>query len=209
MMAKTPVAPLERADLQQIAYMIEKETRVLDVGSGDGSLLYYLKHAKNIDGRGIEIQQNKVAAALSKGVAVIQGDAEQELPEYPEKSFDYVVLSRTLPATHNPVKMIKQMLRIGKRGILSMPNFGYWRVRMHLLVKGTMPITTALEQNWYDTDNIHLCTIRDFLKLAKKLNIKIEKSYAITNNKVTSFVGDSFLANLLAEEVIFMFKHNE
>jgi methionine biosynthesis protein MetW len=208
-MKNTPIAPLERADLQQIAFMIDKETRVLDVGSGDGGLLYYLKHAKHIDGRGIELNPLKVGDALAKGVAVIQGDAEQELPEYPDKSFDYVVLSRTLPATRQPIKMIKQMLRIGKRSILSMPNFGYWRVRTHLLLQGTMPVTTALEQNWYDTDNIHLCTIKDFLALAKKLNITIEKSYAITNNKVTSFVGDSFLANLLAEEVIFMFKNND
>ena len=201
---KLEISALERADLRQIANMIECGTRVLDVGSGDGILLSALKNDKNVDGRGIEINAKGVEVSLSKGLAVVHGDAEQELPEYPDKSFDYVILSRTLPATRNPVQMLKQMLRIGKKGILSMPNFGYWRVRSHLLCYGTMPVTKSLDKNWYDTDNIHLCTLKDFITLASKMDIKIEISYSITNNILLPFHTYSFLNNLLSEEIVFV-----
>ena len=198
--------PLERADLRQIATLIEAGTRVLDVGSGDGNLLSFLKNEKNVDGRGIEIKQNRVNASLTKGLAVIQGDAEEELPEYPDKSFDYVLLSRTLPTTRHPVEMLRQILRIGKRGIVSVPNFGYWRVRLHLLFRGTMPVTKSLDDAWYDTENIHLCTIRDFVRLAHDMNIIIEKSYSITGEKVSPFDPDDCYPNLLAEDAVFMIR---
>ncbi|MEM6603768.1 MAG: methionine biosynthesis protein MetW [Pseudomonadota bacterium] len=195
---------LERADLRQIAKLIHPSSRVLDVGSGDGSLLYSLKTQKNVDGRGIEVRQNLVNASLARGLAVIQGDAEEELPEYPDKSFDYVVLTRTLPAARHPLELLRQILRIGKRVIISIPNFGYWKVRLHLLFHGTMPITQSLESSWYETENIHLCTIKDFRKLAKNINIFIESSFAIADNKVLSFSGDDFRTNLFSEEAIFV-----
>jgi len=202
-------AILDRADLRQIARIIEPESRVLDVGSGDGRLLAYLKEQKGVDGRGIELRQNRVNVSLGKGLAVIQGDAEEELPEYPSNSFDYVVLSRTLPAAKNPKEMLRQMLRIGRRGVLSMANFGYWRVRMHLLFRGTMPVTKSLDNPWYDTENIHLCTMRDFMKLAKEMDIIVEKCVAITNNKVLRCDEDDFYTNFFAEEVVFVIKKKD
>jgi methionine biosynthesis protein MetW len=147
-----------------------------------------------------------VSECLAKGLSVIQGNAEDELCEYPDNSFDYVVLSRTLPATHNPVDMIRQILRIGRCGIISMPNFGYWRVRLHLLFRGTMPITTSLDAPWYDTENIHLCTIKDFHQLTQKMNITIEQCYAITGNDIRVFKPNSRYINMMAEEAVFMIR---
>lgn len=197
---------LQRTDLKIISSIIEASSRVLDIGSGDGSLLAYLKEEKNVDGRGIEIKQSRVNAALSKGLAVIQGDAEEELSQYPDKSFDYVIITRTLPAARNPVAVLRHILRIGERAIISMPNFGYWKVRMHLLFKGTMPVTKTLDNTWYDTENIHLCTLKDFVSLVRKMSIVIERSYSITNEKVLPFDADDYLANIFAEDMVFILR---
>ncbi|MFT6072320.1 MAG: methionine biosynthesis protein MetW [Dasania sp.] len=201
-----PVNNTMRTDLQEIARLIKPQSRVLDIGAGDGTLLAYLKQKKDIKGRGIERKQSRVSECLAKGLSVIQGNAEDELCEYPDNSFDYVVLSRTLPATHNPVDMIRQILRIGRCGIISMPNFGYWRVRLHLLFRGTMPITTSLDAPWYDTENIHLCTIKDFHQLTQKMNITIEQCYAITGNDIRVFKPNSRYINMMAEEAVFMIR---
>lgn len=195
-----------RPDLMEIARLIEPQSRVLDVGSGDGALLDYLKKEKNIQGRGIELKQNRVNSCLAKGLAVIQGNAEEELSEYPSQSFDYVVLSRTLPATQNPVQMIREILRIGKCGILSLPNFGYWRVRLHLLLKGTMPVTRSLDNPWYETENIHLCTVKDFYKLTQEMGIIIERCYGITGNDIHVYAPNSPYMNMMAEEAVFMIR---
>lgn len=195
-----------RPDLLEIARLIEPRTKVLDVGSGDGTLLDYLKREKNVAGRGIELKQSKVNICLAKGLSVIQGNAEEELCEYPSNSFDYVVLSRTLPATQNPVQMIREILRIGKWGILSMANFGYWRVRVHLLLKGTMPVTKGLDNPWYATENIHLCTVKDFYELMQSMNIVIEKCYGIVGDDIKIFAPNSPYMNIMAEEAVFMIR---
>ncbi len=195
-----------RPDLMEIAKLIEPQAKVLDVGSGDGALLDYLKREKNVQGRGIELKQNRVNSCLAKGLSVIQGNAEEELCEYPTHSFDYVVLSRTLPATQNPVKMIREILRVGKCGILSMPNFGYWRVRLHLLFKGTMPVTRGLDNPWYETENIHLCTVKDFYQLTQEMKITIERCYGITGSDIHVFAPNSPYMNIMAEEAVFMIR---
>jgi methionine biosynthesis protein MetW len=200
---------LLRPDLIEIARLIKPHSRVLDIGAGDGTLLEHLKQEKNIIGRGIERKQSRVSECLEKGLSVIQGDAEEELPEYPTNSFDYVVLSRTLPATQDPVKMIKEILRIGRLGIISMPNFGYWRVRLHLLFKGTMPVTKSLDAPWFETENIHLCTIKDFFDLSKQMNIKIKECYGITGYDIKFFKPNSRYMNIIAEEAVFMIAGSE
>ena len=166
-----------------IANNIENETRVLDVGCGDGVLIEYLKDKKNIDVRGLEISKDKVQKCISKGLTVIEGNAEIDLKQFPENSFDYVVLSQTLQAFINPELVINELLRVGKRAIVTIPNFGFWKVRLHLLIKGTMPITQALPDEWYNTPNLHMCTIKDFVKFSDKMNFKIFKSIALNEKK--------------------------
>lgn len=168
-----------RRDLLLIAEMVAPQSRLLDVGCGDGSLLEYLAHEKQVDGRGIEIRQSGVNACVARGLSVIQGDADSDLPDYPDAAFDYVVLSLTLQATRNPRKVLHEMLRIGRRAIVSFPNFAYWRVRLQLLLDGRMPMTAALDDPWYETQNIHLCTIRDFDELCARDGIVVEQRIAV------------------------------
>src|SRR5829696_5758319 len=151
-----------RRDLRLIADMIEPGTRVLDIGCGDGALLAYLAREKSVDARGIELSQSGVNACVRHGLSVIQGDADSDLDAFPNDAFDVVVLSRTLQATRQPRHVLEALLRIGKRAIVSFPNFGFWRVRLSLMFRGRMPVTELLNSPWYDTPNIHLCTIRDF-----------------------------------------------
>jgi len=198
-----------RPDLTEIARLIKPQSRVLDIGAGDGTLLAYLQNSKKIHGRGIERKQERVNQCLAKGLSVIQGDAEEELFAFPSQSFDYVVLSRTLPATQNPVKMIQEILRIGRCGIISMPNFGYWRVRLHLLLKGTMPMTKNLEVSWHETENIHLCTVKDFYQLMQKMAISIDQCYGITDQDIKIFKPNSPYMNIMAEEAVFLIKGND
>lgn len=168
-----------RRDLLLIAEMVAPQSRLLDVGCGDGSLLEYLAREKQVDGRGIEIRQSGVNACVARGLSVIQGDADSDLPDYPDAAFDYVVLSLTLQATRNPRKVLHEMLRIGRRAIVSFPNFAYWRVRLQLLLGGRMPMTAALDDPWYETQNIHLCTIRDFDELCARDGIVVEQRIAV------------------------------
>ncbi|WP_297322500.1 methionine biosynthesis protein MetW [uncultured Bartonella sp.] len=168
-----------RTDFQVIANFIKPGSRVLDVGCGDGSLLYLLQTSRNVDGRGVELSQQGVDQCLLKGLSVIQGDADSDLVYYPDSGFDYVVLSQTLQATRNPKAVLEQLLRIGERAVVSIPNFGYWRARAHLLFLGRMPVTKELPYSWYDTPNIHFCTIDDFIDLVKEVGAKIEEAVVL------------------------------
>ena len=188
-----------------IADLIEKDRRVLDVGCGDGTLMKFLKDNKNIDCRGMEISKNKIQKCIEKGLTVIEGNAEKDLIQFPNKSFDYAVLSQTLQAFLNPELVINELLRVGKKAIVTIPNFGYWKVRLHLLTKGTMPITKTLPDEWYNTTNLHMCTIKDFVYFAKSRNFKIFKSLALNNQNVT-LINDTNLGfkNLIADLGIFL-----
>ena len=174
-----------KPEFKVISDLIEKETHVLDVGCGDGILMEYLIEEKNVNIRGIEISKTKVQNCIAKGLTIIEGNAEKDLKQFPNKSFDYVVLSQTLQAFLNPEKVINELLRIGKQAIVTIPNFGYWKIRLHLLFKGTMPVTRTLPDEWYNTPNIHLCTIKDFVSFSKAKNFRLSKSIALRNNKPT------------------------
>ena len=175
-----------KQEFKIISDLIEKNTRVLDVGCGDGILMEYLKYNKEIDIRGIEISKDNVQKCLSKGLTVIEGDAEKDLLQFPDSSFDFVILSQTLQAFLNPEIVIKELLRVGKKAIVTIPNFGFWKVRLHLLIKGTMPITKNLPDEWYSTPNLHMCTIKDFYNFCENRKIKLDKSLALHNEKISS-----------------------
>src|SRR5436853_3151211 len=176
-----PAAPADRLrrDLRLIADMIEPESRVLDIGCGDGALLAYLAREKGVDARGMELSQAGVNACVRHGLSVIQGDADRDLDAFPDGAFDIVVLSQTLQATRQPRHVLEALLRIGKRAIVSFPNFGYWRVRLSLFWRGRMPVTDLLSHTWYDTPNIHFCTIRDFVALCDETGARIEDSLTL------------------------------
>ena len=194
-----------KQEFKIIANNIENNTRVLDVGCGDGVLIEYLKQEKNIDVRGLEISKDKVQTCISKGLTVIEGNAEIDLKQFPNNSFDYVVLSQTLQAFLNPEIVINELLRVGKRAIVTIPNFGFWKVRLHLLFKGTMPVTKTLPDEWYNTPNLHMCTIKDFVKFSKTMNFKIFKSIALNNTNTTKIdKSNLFFKNLFSELGIFL-----
>jgi methionine biosynthesis protein MetW len=196
-----------RPDLAAIAEMIPRGARVLDVGCGDGALLEHLASTKNVDGRGLELSQQNVNAAVARGLSVIQGDADTDLGEYPSQGFDVVILSQTIQATRNPKSVLGQLLRIGARTAVSLPNFGHWRVRLGLLAHGRMPQTETLAYDWYDTPNIHLCTIADFVALANTCGASIERAFALTRQGSTrSMAPQSWVPNLLAEGAIFLLR---
>ena len=194
-----------KQEFKIISNFIEKNTRVLDVGCGDGTLMEFLKDNKEIDIRGIEISKNNSQKCVSKGLTVIEGDAEKDLTQFPDSSFDFVILSQTLQAFLNPETVINELLRIGKKAIVTLPNFGFWKVRLHLLTKGTMPITKNLPDEWYNTPNLHMCTIKDFYNFCYTRNIKLDKSLALHNEK-TSVINETNLniKNLSAELGIFL-----
>jgi len=195
-----------RIDLQLIADMIAPKSRVLDVGCGDGALLDHLVHAKGVDGRGVEISQAGVNACVTQGLSVIQGNADTDLKDYPSDAFDYVVLSQTLQATRKPHQVMKQLVRIGRRAIVSFPNFGHWRVRWQLLTRGRMPVTDSMPLQWFNTPNIHFCTILDFIGLCDELGIVVEQGLAISRSGRPSPIRSLGAANLFGEQGLFLLR---
>jgi len=196
---------LTRVDLLVIADMVEKGTRVLDIGCGDGSLLQYLAEAKGVDSRGIEISQKGVNNCVAKGLSVIQGDADADLRDYPDKSFDYVILSQTLQATRHPKLVLEEMLRIGRYVIISFPNFGHWKLRWQLMLTGRMPMTGILSNPWYDTPNIHFCTIRDFVDLVDIVGARILSAKALNaQGQPLRFSAPWWVWNFFGEQAIFL-----
>jgi len=194
-----------KKEFKVIAQIIQNNKRVLDVGCGDGTLMQHLIFNQQNDVRGLEPQKKLVQKCIAKGLSVIEGDAEKELIQFPNKSFDYVVLSQTLQAFLLPEEVLKQLLRIGKQTIVSIPNFGYWKVRLHLLFKGTMPITKNLPHEWYNTPNLHMCTIQDFTNFCKEKNIKIDKSLCLTNEKISEITNNNMIyKNIFSQLGIFL-----
>ncbi len=194
-----------KSEYKIIADIIEANTRVLDVGCNDGTLMEFLKTNKNIDIRGIELSKEQVQTCIAKGLTVIEGNAEFDLKQFPNDSFDYVILSQTLQAFKNTEIVTKELLRVGKKAIVTIPNFGHWKVRINLLTKGTMPVTKTLPNNWYNTPNLHMCTIKDFVKFSKIIDFKIFKSLALINKNVSSINNyNLFFKNLFAELGIFL-----
>ena len=199
-----------RVDLQLIADMINPHSRVLDVGCGDGTLLDYLVHFRHVDGRGIELSTEGVKASISAGLSVIQGDADADLKDYPDDAFDYVVLSQTLQAMVQPKVVLSHLLRISRRAIVSFPNFAHWRARLSLGILGRMPVSTTLPHEWYETPNIHLCTIRDFVALCRKLNIAIEAQKILdVQGRIRHVSIGLFSANLLGEQAVFLLRKKD
>jgi methionine biosynthesis protein MetW len=201
------VRPTEtsRVDLLLIADMVTSGARVLDIGCGDGTLLRLLAAKRGVDARGIELSQSGVNSCVAQGLAVIQGDADADLVHYPDLAFDYAILSQTIQATYSPRHVIEQLLRIGRRAIVSFPNFGHWRVRTQLLFGGRMPRTDNLPDRWYDTPNIHLCTIKDFLDLCKDVGAKVERAVAVNAyGRKMGVAMPLFMQNLFGEQAVFL-----
>ena len=188
-----------------IANLLPPRSRILDVGCGDGTLIQALIKEKSIDARGIELEEDKVKECISKGLSVIEGDAETELGQFPDKAFDFVILSQTLQAFYQPENVLGQLLRIGSRVIISIPNFGYWQIRASLLFFGKMPITKSLPYTWYNTPNLHMCSIKDFYQFCEKKKIKIDKVVGVNGEKISSIYRVNLeIKNLLSEVGIFV-----
>lgn len=202
-----PPAPAPRKDHLLLAGLVEPGTRVLDVGCGDGALLALLRDRNGVDGRGIEIARDNVAAALGRGLSVIQGDADTDLFDFPDNAFDYVVLSQTIQATRRPKEVLEQMLRIGRRAIVSFPNFGHWRVRVDLALRGRMPVNENMPYTWYDTPNIHFCTIRDFVALTQVVEAKVERAWALDGRgEPVRLPLPWWVWNLMGEQGVFLLR---
>lgn len=196
-----------RVDLRLIADMVRSGARVLDVGCGDGALLQVLAQTKGVDGRGIELSMAGVRAAVRRGVSVIQGNADTDLADYPTHAFDYAILSQTLQATQQPRRVLEELLRVAERAIVSFPNFGFWKARWHLVSRGRMPVTRGLPEEWWETPNIHLCTLKDFLALARHMDIVIERAVALNEDgSVTRLPAIGPWANLLSAQAVFLLR---
>lgn len=199
-----PASP-PRVDHLMIAELVTPGMRVLDVGCGDGELLSLLEATRGVDGRGIEISQKGVNECVARGLSVIQGDADTDLIDYPDDAFDYVILSQTLQATHRPRDVLEQMLRIGEKAIVSFPNFGHWWMRLFLLFKGRMPVTGNLPYAWYDTPNIHFCTIRDFVGLCDEIDARIEEALALNGSgQRIALNAPWWFWNLFGQQAVFL-----
>ena len=194
-----------KKEFQIISDLIENNTRVLDVGCGDGTLIKYLKDKKNVDTRGLEISKDKVQICISKGLTVIEGNAEKDLKQFPDSSFSYAILSQTLQAFYNPERVIDDLLNVADKAIVTIPNFGFWKVRLDLLVKGTMPVTKNLPDEWYNTPNLHMCTLKDFFNFCSKKKIKLYKSIALHEKKTSEISNFNLsLKNFSSELGIFL-----
>ena len=194
-----------KKEFKVIANVLPINTRVLDVGCGDGELMKYITENISKDIRGIELSKSNVQKCVEKGLTVIEGNAEKDLRQFPDSSFDFVILSQTLQAFLDPENVLNELLRIGKKAIVSIPNFGHWKVRLHLLLKGTMPVTKNLPDEWYNTPNLHMCTIQDFVNFCNKKNIKIDKSMCLTNEKVSEITkGNMKYKNIFSQLGIFL-----
>ena len=193
-----------RVDLRVIADLVDEGARVLDIGCADGALLDYLCRYKRVDGRGIELSNEGVNECVRHGLSVIQGDADTDLIDYPDAAFDYVILSQTLQATRDPRGVLENLVRIGRRAIVSFPNFGYWRHRWHLISRGRMPVNETLPNRWYDTPNIHLCTIEDFLTLCAEMDVTVDLALSLDGRGRAKAMRSLRLANLMGEQGLFM-----
>jgi methionine biosynthesis protein MetW len=201
------VSGTTRVDLVAISELVTPASRVLDIGCGDGQLLKLLEATREVDGRGIEISQKGVNESVARGLSVIQGDADTDLVDYPDDAFDFVILSQTLQATHRPRHVVEQMLRIGKKAIVSFPNFGHWRVRTLLGFTGAMPVTRHLPYHWYDTPNIHFCTIRDFVNLCSEIDATVETSMVLNREgRRIGFNAPLWFWNLFGQQAVFLLK---
>jgi len=198
-----------RPDHLLVAGMVERGSKVLDIGSGDGDLLQLLE-SRGIDGRGIELSREGVNHCVAKGLAVVQGDADTDLADYPDDAFDYVILSQTLQATRQPKVVLENLLRIGRRAIVTFPNFGFWRLRLQLLVGGHMPRTDNLPFTWYDTPNIHFCTIKDFVQLCDEIGVKMERAVALDSyGRPLRFAMPWWFWNMFGEQGVFLLSRAE
>jgi len=190
---------LGRSDYAIIGEIVEAKTRVLDLGCGEGELLQWLAENKGVDARGVEISGAKVQRAIARGVSVFQSDIDEGLTDYPDQAFDYVILSQTLQETRHPRRVLREMLRVGRRGIVAFPNFGHWRMRMAMLLSGRAPRTSLFPYEWHESPNIHLLTVQDFEELAREESWTVERRYFLSGNRKVEF-----RPNLMAEVAVFL-----
>ena len=194
----------EKKDFKIIADLIPANSSVIDVGCNDGSLLEFLKEEKDINGRGMEIDQQKVQLCLSKGISVIEGDADLDLYDYPDNLFDYSILTYTLQATKSPKNVLSELVRISSKAIISFPNFGHWKIATSLLIKRKMPISKKLSYSWHETPNLHFCTINDFIDLCEEIDINIEIKANLKTYKLSEYTGKNFFDSYFSEAGLFL-----